>query len=194
MLGALIGFVIGMIIVGIIQATRSSKAKQHAAGVRAVVAQGGQAGRAALDRRLPARASLFQDADAEAQAERLAALAALGDADAIAAEMAAYKGSTIHVTTVRLVGRLGLALAGREPDAQLAAAEAELAALEAAGTNRLTLRALGAWVPVLRALAHQNTLGPAERAEVLRFQSRDVVRKLLQDAFARIDASAASAA
>jgi len=211
MLGALIGMVIGMVIVAIIQANKQSKQRQHAVGVRAAVAAGGEAGRKALDLRLPARRGLHEDADAEGQGERLAALAHLGDLDAIALELQAYQGPALHVASARAVGRLALAVAGRDAEAQLQALEADVAALEAAGTNRLSLRAIGAFVPVVRALARQSSirqgsadspglpassiaLTPAEREEVLRFQSRDAVKKLLRDAFARVDAPPAVAA
>ncbi|MFO0744447.1 MAG: hypothetical protein U1F43_02090 [Myxococcota bacterium] len=187
-MGALIGGVLGLIILGIMALVRSSKAKAHAAGMQQALSVGGTGGRAALDKRLPAARSLFGDVEVARQSERIAALATLGELDAVDAEMAAYAGSTLHVATARSIGRVALALHGRDPAGQLAALEADVQALAAQGTNKLSLRAVASLVPVVRALGGAPSPTEAERAEALRFQPSPVIQRLLGEAFAKADA------
>lgn len=181
-MGMLIGVVSGLIILGIMTLVRQSKAKAQAAGVQAALVAGGAGGRAALDRRIPAQAGLRLDPDVEQQRERLAALAQLGELDAIAREIEAFDGTPIHIATARTVGFVALAAAGRDPAAQLAGFEADHAALVAAGVNKLSLRAVASVRPLLRALAGQGSVSDAERAEVLLWAGSPVVKQLYETA------------
>ena len=181
-MGGLIGGVVGLIIVGIMALVRQSKADKHKRAMAVAVTSGGAEGRKAIDQRLPARRRLFTDKDSEDVAERFAALAALGETDAIATEMAALEGPPMIVANARVLGRVAVASAGRNPGAELAAFDAEHAALAASAANKLSLRALAAWRPVLAALAGKNTPTPSERAELERFQPNQTIRLIIEKA------------
>lgn len=181
-MGVLIGGILGLIILGIMAAVRNSKAKQHAAGMQHALTTGG---RKALDRRISPATGLFTDNDVERQSERMAALASLGEIGAVTEEMAAFQGAPHFVASVRAVAYTALALAGHDAAGQAERFDAELSAL-AANTNKLTLRAIGSFAPVVRALAGRHTLTETERREVLQFQSSPVVQKLLNAAFAKL--------
>lgn len=179
-MGVLIGGIIGLIIGAIILNRTNAKARAHREGVNKLVSAGGAGGRAALDKRIPAARAIDDDALLELQSQRLAALAGLGELEAIEAELAAHTGAPVRVGTLRIIGRTALAVKGRDVAENARRVEAEITTLEAAKTNQLTLRALRAWVPLARAAAGEHVLSESEREEVRRFNASDVVKKLVE--------------